>query len=150
MRILAGDSESDWIPTRPRARRGTAAVEFAVIAPFLVAITLGMFEVTRALQVKNYLTDSARSGCRIAIQPGSTTQSVKDNINTVLANYGLDSSYATITVLVNSNNVDVSTAQRYDQISVKIALPLSKVNWVTPLFLSSTAVESELLVMMHQ
>ena len=109
MRILAADSESDWIPKRPRSRRGAAVVEFAVIAPFLVAIMLGMFEVTRALQVKNYLTDAARSGCRIAIQPGSTTQSVTDNINTVLAN-----------------------------------------NWVTPLFISGAAVESETLVMMHQ
>jgi hypothetical protein len=32
----------------------------------------------------------------------------------------------------------------------QIALPASKVNWLLPMFLSSTAVESETLVMMRQ
>lgn len=149
MRIPRALERTQCSPNR-LARRGAAAVEFAVIAPFLVAIMLGMIEVTRAIQVKNYLTDTARSGCRLAVKSGSTTQAVKDNINTVLTSNGLDSSYATISVLVNNKDVDLSTANQYDQISVKISLPISKVNWLTPLFFSSTVVESESLVMMHQ
>lgn len=150
MRIHAAYLEYPSPRILPHAQRGSAAVEFAIIAPFLVVIILGMIEVTRVIQVKNYLTDTARSGCRIAIQPGNTTQNVKDNSNTILNENGLDSAYATITVLVNNNNVDVSTAQKYDQISVKISLPISKVNWVTPFFYPNTSVESGMLVMMHQ
>jgi Flp pilus assembly protein TadG len=130
-------------------RRGSAVVEFAVIAPFLVAVTMGMMEVTRAVQVKNYLTDAARSGCRKAIQPGSSNSVVTDNINTILTANGITSSDATITILVAGQSVDVSTADKYDQISVRVSLPIAKVNWVTPYFFSSTAVESETLVMMH-
>ena len=141
---------SRWTSSPARSRPAAAAVEFAVIAPILMVLMLGMVEVTRAIQVKTYLTDAARSGGRLAIQPGNRTQDVTANINTILNNNGLNSAYATITVLVNNTDLDVSRAQKYDQISVKIALPISKVNWVTPLFFSSTAVESETIVMMHQ
>jgi Flp pilus assembly protein TadG len=132
------------------SRPASAAVEFAVVAPILALLVLGMIEVTRAIQVKNVLTDTARSGCRIGIQAGATSDNVKDSINSILTSNGIDSSFATITILVNNANVNVSTATRYETISVKIALPISKVNWVTPLFFASTSVESEMLVMMHQ
>jgi Flp pilus assembly protein TadG len=132
------------------SRLGGAVVEFAVIAPLLATIVLGTVEVTRAIQVKNVLTDTARSGCRIAIENGATSDSVKDNINTILTSNGIDTKLATTTILVNNKNVDVSTATKYDIISVKIALPIAGVNWVTPLFFANTAVESETLVMMRQ
>jgi len=131
-------------------RTGTATVELAVLAPLLVTLVLGTVEITRAIQVKTYLTDTARSGCRLGIQPGKTTKNVTDNINTILTANGIDSSYATVTVLVNGKSVDVSTGVRGDQVSVRIGVPIAKVNWVTPLFMSNTAVESETLIMMHQ
>lgn len=136
--------------TSAASRPAAAVVEFAVIVPLLVAVLLGFVEVTRAVQVKNQLTDMARSGCRLAIQPGSTNQSVTANIKTILTNNGIDSTAATITILVNNNSVDVSTASQFDQISVKIAVPFSKVTWVTPVYMSNTSIESETLVMMHQ
>jgi Flp pilus assembly protein TadG len=130
-------------------RVGGAVVEFAVIAPLLVTLVLGTVEVTRAIQVKNVLTDTARSGCRIAIESGANSQSVKDNINTILTQNGIDTKLATTTILVNNKNVDASTAVKYDIVSVKIALPIAGVNWVSPLFFPKLAVESETLVMMR-
>jgi Flp pilus assembly protein TadG len=132
-----------------RARQGGAAVEFAVIAPVLVILLLGMFEVTRAIQVKNYLTDAARSSSRVAIQPGSDNASVQNHINTVLTANGISTSYATITILVNGKVVDVNTAVKYDQISVKIGVPISTITWVALSYFTSTQVESEQMVMMH-
>src|SRR5262245_436502 len=132
------------------SRRGGAAVEFAIIVPILAALMLGMIEVTRAVQVKNVLTDTARSSCRTGIQPGTTTQTIKDNVNTILTANGINPSLATISVLVNNQNVEAAAAKKYDTLSVKIALPIASVNWVTPLFFSNLAVESETLVMMHQ
>src|SRR4051794_4079693 len=111
--ILTRNHRHDVIDT---PRRGTAAVEFAVIAPVLIIFFLGMIEVTRAIQVKNCLTDIARSSCRVAIKSGSSTQNVKDNINTILSANGINTSYATISILVNGNNVDANTAKKYDQI----------------------------------
>src|SRR5881396_1730683 len=108
---------------RSLARRGAATVEFAIIVPFLIALTLGMIEVTHVAQTKNCLTDAARSSCRLAIQPGSSNQAVTDNINTILSANGIASANATITILVNGASANVSTAAKYDQISVKIQLP---------------------------
>jgi len=136
--------------SKRRLRRGTATVEFAVVAVLLITLMLGVVEITRAIQIKNTLTDIARSGCRIGTLPGNYSQQVTDNIKTILTNNGITSTLATTAVLVNGKNVDVSTAKKGDQISVKISISISAVNWVTPLFFSSTAIESESIVMMHQ
>jgi Flp pilus assembly protein TadG len=133
----------------PPGRRATATLEFAVIAPVLALLVLGMFEITRAVQVKNCLTDAARSSSRIAIQPGSNSQSVQDHITTVLTGNGLPSANATVTILVNGVAADVNTAKKYDKISVKISLPISKVEWVTLFYFTSSEVESEQMTMMH-
>ena len=133
------------------ARRiGTATVEFAVVAPILRVLMLGMVEVTRAIQVKNFLTDTARSGCRYGVQPGITTSKINSNMNSILANDGINPSDATITVQVNGATADASTAERGDRITVKVVVPTSKVGWVTPLFLPSTAVASEVVHMVRQ
>ena len=78
------------------SRRGGAAVEFAIIVPILATLMLGMIEVTRAVQVKNLLTDTARSSCRTGSQVGTTTQTIKDNVNTILTANGVNPSLATI------------------------------------------------------
>ncbi len=137
------------VPGRWTDRTGTATVEFAVIAPFLVALLLGTVEVTRAIQVKNYLTDTARSGGRLAIQPGTSNADITSNINSILTNDGINSADATITVQVNGATTDARNAIRGDKISLKISVPINKINWVSPLFFPTTAVESEMLVMMR-
>ena len=134
---------------KPQARCGSAAVEFAIIAPILALLLLGIFEVTRAVQVKNYLTDAARSSCRIAIQSGKNNQNVTDNISAILAADGVNAAYATSTILVNGQNVDVNTAKKYDQIAVKISIPISRVTWVPLFYFTSSQIESETLTMMH-
>ena len=45
-------------------RKGTAAVEFALVAPLLCIMILGMLEMGRALQVQQALTNAVREGCR--------------------------------------------------------------------------------------
>lgn len=143
-------------PTRPGTgkrfpRPGTAAVEFAVVAPILMALMLGTVEVTRAIQVKEMLTDTARSGARYASQPGISTSSIQSNVNSILTQNGISTSDATITVSVNGNSsTDAKNAARGDKLTVQISLPISKVNWVTPLFLPATSVESETLHMVRQ
>jgi Flp pilus assembly protein TadG len=131
-------------------RRGTAAVEFAILVPFLAVLAMGMIEVTRGVQVKDMLTDAVRSGCRLAIQPGTASATVQANINQVLTNAGIPTGDVTITIQVNGQTVDASTAVKGDTISVKIALPVDDVGWVTPVFFSGKSVESETLVMMRQ
>lgn len=43
---------------RIAARRAVAAVEFAVLAPFLFLLAMGAFEVGRAIMVRQVLSDA--------------------------------------------------------------------------------------------
>lgn len=133
-----------------RARFGSAAVEFAVIVPFLVLVSMAMIEVTRGVQVKNTLTDAARSGCRLAIQPGTTNAAVVSNINQLMTNAGIAASLVTITIQVNGKTVDVGTAVQGDQISVMVAVPVDALGWVTPRIITQQTIASETLIMMRQ
>jgi Flp pilus assembly protein TadG len=137
-----------------RRRRGLAVVEFAVIAPLLVFLTLGAIELARGLMVKAVLSDAARKGCRTAVLPvgpsSGTNAAIQSDINAVLNANSITSSYATVTILVNGKAVDASTAQIGDQISVKLSVPVSRVAWITPLFLPASAIESDTLIMMRQ
>jgi hypothetical protein len=51
---------------------------------------------------------------------------------------------------VNGVAADASTAQRGDQVSVKVSIPASQVLWLAPFFLNNQSIESETMVMMRQ
>ena len=48
------------------ARRGAVAVEFAAIAPLLLAVIVGLIELSRVYSVQNTLETAAREGARFA------------------------------------------------------------------------------------
>jgi Flp pilus assembly protein TadG len=134
----------------PAGRRAAAAVEFAVLAPFLFTLAMGAFELGRGLMVRQVLTDAARKACRTGALPGKANSDVTSDVNDILLDNNIPTSVATITILVNGTSVDVSTAQQGDQISVKVAVPFNKVTWTPLFFFNSASVESETLVMMRQ
>ena len=118
-------------------RRGAAAVEMAVVSPFLFAMVLGSIEFGRALMVSNLMTNSAREGARVAVVPGGATTDVTTSVNNELTAVGIASSNATITVLVNGAAADASTANSGDNITVKVTVPYSKVTWLPGTFFIS-------------
>jgi Flp pilus assembly protein TadG len=64
------------IGTRRLARdeRGAAAVELALILPFIMLILLGTIEFGRAWNVRQTLVDAAREGARVAAVGNSITE----------------------------------------------------------------------------
>ncbi|HKD35984.1 MAG TPA: TadE/TadG family type IV pilus assembly protein, partial [Pirellulales bacterium] len=104
-------------------RRGIAAVEFAVLAPFMTIVVLGTFELARGIMVKQVLNDAARRGCRIGIQPLKANSDVTSGINNILTDNGFSTSIANITIQVNGVTVDCSTAKQNDRVSVKVSIP---------------------------
>jgi len=136
---------------RQAPRRASAAVEMAVVLTFILAPTIyGIIEMSRAIQVKEFLTGTARSAGSIATQTGSDNAAVTANIIASLTAYGIKPALATTTIKVNGAIADVKTAVGGDKISIEIALPAAQVNWVLPMFLSNSSVESETLIMMRQ
>ncbi len=63
-----------------RVRRGVAAVEFAVCAPLLFLLLLGLWEVGRITEVGNVMWNSSREGARDASLGQANLQAVAANL----------------------------------------------------------------------
>jgi Flp pilus assembly protein TadG len=134
----------------PAARRGVAAVEFAVVLPLLALFVAGIAEFGRALTARQVLNDAARRACRAGALPNRDTAAITAEVQQVLTDNGLNAAAATITVLVNGQSVDAATAVQDDQICVQVSVPFSQVAWVPALFMSQSSVVSATLVMRRQ
>src|SRR4051812_31493353 len=109
-----------------RRRRAVAAVEFALIAPLLAVFLVGLFELGRAIMVKETLSDAARKGCRNAILPAHTTAQAANDAKGVLTDNNIDGTQATVQVLVNgSAATDAKLARPGDQITVQVSIPFA-------------------------
>jgi Flp pilus assembly protein TadG len=151
---------------RRRTRRGVAAAEFAILAPFLGALIMGMCEMGRAVMVKDILTNAARKGCRTGASTGKTYQNAVDDVNNILSDNSISSGSATVTVQVASYTGSSTTPSwgsfttvssnaafapsALDKVSIKVAIPASSVLWFAPIFLPNTAIESETMIMVKQ
>ena len=87
MRMLAPKVGVKFVTPRRgfTARRGTAAVEFAVVAPLLLAIVMGVIEVGRAITVQELLTNASRE--RRARMAGNDTTALTATVQAAVNNY---------------------------------------------------------------
>jgi Flp pilus assembly protein TadG len=150
----------------PRQRRGIAATEFAILAPFLCALVMGMVEMGRLVMVKETLTNAARKGCRTGVTPGKSYQNILDDVNNILTDNNITAANATITVQIapytgtsttpswgaftTVTGASSFTPNALDQVSVKVSIGVTNVLWFIPVFTSSGSVESETLIMLKQ
>ncbi len=83
-----------------RADRGQALVEFALVAPVLLLLVVGIFEFGRAWNALQAVTDAAREGARAAViaDPLMTDDSVRAVVRNALARASLDGAQAEITL----------------------------------------------------
>lgn len=79
---------------------GQAIVEFALVAPLLLMLVIGVFEFGRAWNVYQVITEAARAGARAAVvADASVTQdSVVSTIQHALGRAGLNPSRANISL----------------------------------------------------
>jgi Flp pilus assembly protein TadG len=94
---------------RQNNRRGVVAVEFAIVAPILVALVFGMVKLGRAFEMQNLMATAAREGARFAsmsrdgMQMGgqTTNQKMVTDVKNFLATNGIPKDK--VTVLVKSH-----------------------------------------------
>jgi len=87
-------------------RRGAVAVEFAIVAPILVAVVFGLVELGRAFETQNMLEVAAREGARFAsmdrdglLAPGeSANDKMVDDVKTMLASNGIPEDKVTVQI----------------------------------------------------
>jgi len=136
-------------------RRGTVAAEFALLAPFLFSVMIGMYELSRGMMVREVLSDAARRGCRTGALPARSNSDVMADVNDVLTSNGITASKATTTIKVDDVTYDgtaknIRDAQAGQKISVQVSIPLSEVYWITKVFLKASDIQSETFNMMRQ
>jgi Flp pilus assembly protein TadG len=131
-------------------RRGVAATEFAVLAPFLAILILGMFELARGIMVKQLLNDAARRACRIAIQPLKANSDAIADVNNTMTDNGLPAADATVVIKVNGVVANCNTAKQNDKVSVQVSIPTSDTFWISTHWLSSSSIVSDSVTMLRQ
>jgi Flp pilus assembly protein TadG len=139
-------------------------VEFALLAPFLASLVVGMCELGRAVMVKDVLTNAARKGCRTGITLTKTYQNIMDDVNNILSDNKFPAASITIQVASYTGNsttpswgpfTTVTGSSSYkpkalDKVLVKVAVNATDVLWFAPTFMSSTSIESETMIMLRQ
>lgn len=111
------------------SRRGTAVVEFAVIAPLFFLLLFGIIEFGRALTVQQILTNASREGSRRAIVEDATVTEVQQ----VVDDYLSGASISGTTVNVSPSSLD--SVGLGDPVRVTLSVPFSSVSWVPGWFL---------------
>lgn len=113
---------------RRNSRDGTSAVEFAMIAPLMVAFTFGLVEVGRIMLVKQSATHATREGARMAVKPTATSEEVRQRVEEELALMGVDT--ATITV----NPTAIQEADPGSQVTVQVDISIDSISWIPGFF----------------
>ncbi len=82
------------------ARRdaGQSLVELAIVLPILLALLVGIFEMGRAWNVYQVITNAAREGARSAVIPTNSESSVRATIDGYLTDAGLDPGLGSVTI----------------------------------------------------
>ena len=124
-------------------RRGTAAVEFAVVAPILVTIMMGLIQSGRGYEAKNLLEGAAREGARFACMDrskmtnnGQTTNAkMITDVKNFLSTNGISKSDVTVTIKDANNptadfNLD-DPANDLKLFQVNVSVKYSAVSFTT-------------------
>jgi Flp pilus assembly protein TadG len=148
MYLLASCQPSPAATPRRRGRRAVAAVELAVVLPFIITLILGMVEIGHGIAVRESLSDAAQKACRTAVQPGKTTAQAQAEVDNIMQDLNI-TGYTT-TILLNGQQVEIQNAQHNDQISIKVSVPVSQIYWTTTIFLPAQDLESETVIMLRQ
>src|SRR5262249_22171813 len=141
-------------------RRGAVVVELAAVSLFLLTIMLGMFELSRAMMVKQALTAAARKGARTGILHLYGNTQIQADATNIMQDAGFGTTkfnpptIGSITITVTDPNgnllTDALDAPSGSTISVQVSIPVSSFAWVSTVFLKASTMESDAVVMMKQ
>lgn len=82
-----------WMRGKKRAgrtRRGTVAVELAVVSPVMFAMLFGIIEFGWMFTVQHTMVNAAREGARLGVLQGTTVEEIEIEAAAYLAPMGLD------------------------------------------------------------
>ena len=107
---------------RTTRRKGAALMEFAIVAPFLMLLLMGMIEFGRALIIQQNLTTAAREAAREASLPGATDESVAGAATPYV------SMVPTGSVDTITNPEEMDDVEAGDMVTVTVSVPFDSVS----------------------
>ncbi|QDT52839.1 TadE-like protein [Caulifigura coniformis] len=140
-------------------RRGTATVEFAVIAPLFLLLVLGTWEMGTAVRASNNLTAAVREGGRLASMDFTGTvasnqtpnQKVEQDIRAFLNASGLPGALATISIThaegANAGQTfNLANSTNYLALfKIRATIPFSSVSMFPNRIMKGTTLKAELV-----
>lgn len=109
---------------RMTSRKGSAAIEFAMVLPVLMIILLGIWEVSRLIEVQQILTNAVREGGRQA------TAGLPDNeVDNVVRRY-LESHGLPLTNVAIRLEKKVVTLKGDTAVQTIVSIPVQDVSWI--------------------
>ncbi len=112
-----------------QSRRGAAVTEFAVVAPIMIMLTMGMIEIGRMVMVKQVMVNASREGARFGALPGTSNTEVTARVQQELSS----ASITGVSITVTPENL--ATAPAGSQVKVLLSVSASQISWVpNPLF----------------
>src|SRR5260370_27283093 len=115
--------------SRRQRRVGVTVVEFALVAPIMFMMVLGIFEFGRTCMVKELLTEAARRGCRQGIIEGTSTQQIQTAVTTFLTKAGINGE--SVCVSINDSpagTVEAKNQPAYTELTVTVSVPAQSVS----------------------
>lgn len=140
-------------------RRGTATVEFAVVAPLFLTLALGTWEMGTAVTASNNLTAATREGGRLAsmdfngkLEVNQTAnQKVIQDIKAFLVATGMPTSNVTVTIThaegaSAGNTFNLQDPNNYMGLfKIKVTVPYSAISLFPNKFLAGQTLRAELV-----
>jgi len=125
-KIRRASNSRSWLArsTRTINRAGAAVVEFAIVGPLMIMLTMGMMEVGRAVMVKQVMVNASREGARMAILPSASSQTVIAQVQSQLAASSINGTTVTLTP-PSLDNAPAGTP-----VTVAISVNASQVSWI--------------------
>jgi Flp pilus assembly protein TadG len=131
--------QSRKLRTDGAERHGAVAVEFACVAPLLLAVIVGMLDLSRVYSVQNVLEAAAREGARFAgldrsglmLQNQTANQKLITDVKNYLASNNIDPAAITVSVVKASDpsqafNLD-DPENALELFQVRVEVPYSKI-----------------------
>ena len=139
--------------TYTQRRPGAVALEFALVAIFLVIAVLGIVEVSTFIKSRQMVVNAARDAVRAAVKPGADYDDLMQLLTTYVQGTHMGSATYTPVVLVNGTEVTDQDSWKTETeansnatITVRLSAPFSDFYWPTIFIPNSSSVSAEVIM----
>lgn len=131
-------------PTRKSKSRvkGTATVEFALVLPLFVVMTMGTIEVCRAIYLRQAAKIGAYEAARVALVPGATSEDLSLQCESILENRKISGYWL-------ETNRPLADVQAGETLTISVHVPFDENSVVSPWVLRENIVTESVSVLME-